>query len=588
MKLRSCHIDNFGKLSDLHLEFQDGVNLFHEPNAWGKSTLAAFLRVMFYGFDSKRESGLFDKERVVFRPWQGGTYGGELDFSYQGKEYRISRTFGKTEKTDVFHLYDLSTNLECHDFSSEIGSEIFGLDSASFKRSAFIAQNDCECCSTDAINAKLGNLVENTNDINNFETAQKKIHDRMNKLSPDRATGSMKKRTNMITLLTEELRGYDAAEASYKKITEKLTEKQEQRKELAGIRDQYAKALQVASEESRREGIKQAYAATLQEEQEKKEALDAFADVFPGQVPQDEEFAKQNQDVQMLGVLKTTLFNLGLTEEEENRLQELGDKFENQIPSEEKITEMEKEQERFAKLKEEKTQLETKMSYFEAMAMKREEPDYTVKNRLPMMICGIILLVIGAAGGVLSFLLPQVHKFFLPLLAVSVVAAVAGIVLLVVRKVQVSKEEEKVRALRVQHLEEERKLRGPVEEIQKTMEEASKEASRIEQETKGFLEQYQMVPGEKDARTCLYELRSQLQEYERLRSRAGKSDAARQEFERKQNSLLAFGKEAGMDFGEDLAAGISQLQMKATEYRIAQKAYAEARKRENCLSRNTI
>ena len=426
MKLRSCHIDNFGKLSDLHLEFQDGVNLFHEPNAWGKSTLAAFLRVMFYGFDSKRESGLFDKERVVFRPWQGGTYGGELDFSYQGKEYRISRTFGKTEKTDVFHLYDLSTNLECHDFSSEIGSEIFGLDSASFKRSAFIAQNDCECCSTDAINAKLGNLVENTNDINNFETAQKKIHDRMNKLSPDRATGSMKKRTNMITLLTEELRGYDAAEASYKKITEKLTEKQEQRKELAGIRDQYAKALQVASEESRREGIKQAYAAILQEEQEKKEALDAFADVFPGQVPQDEEFAKQNQDVQMLGVLKTTLFNLGLTEEEENRLQELGDKFENQIPSEEKITEMEKEQERFAKLKEEKTQLETKMSYFEAMAMKREEPDYTVKNRLPMMICGIILLVIGAAGGVLSFLLPQVHKFFLPLLAVSVVAAVAG------------------------------------------------------------------------------------------------------------------------------------------------------------------
>ena len=181
----------------------------------------------------------------------------------------------------------------------------------------------------------------------------------------------------MITLLTEELRGYDAAEASYKKITEKLTEKQEQRKELAGIRDQYAKALQVASEESRREGIKQAYAATKQEEQEKKAALDAFADVFPGQVPQDEEFAKQNQDVQMLGVLKTTLFNLGLTEEEENRLQELGDKFKNQIPSEEKITEMEKEQERFAKLKEEKTQLETQLeekmdrwTYLEELAAK--------------------------------------------------------------------------------------------------------------------------------------------------------------------------------------------------------------------------
>ncbi len=42
MKLRSCHIDNFGKLSDLHLEFQDGVNLFHEPNAWGKKYTGRF------------------------------------------------------------------------------------------------------------------------------------------------------------------------------------------------------------------------------------------------------------------------------------------------------------------------------------------------------------------------------------------------------------------------------------------------------------------------------------------------------------------------------------------------------------------
>ena len=63
MKLRSCHIDNFGKLSDLHLEFQDGVNLFHEPNAWGKSTLAAFLRVMFYGFKNENKKKLSEKER---------------------------------------------------------------------------------------------------------------------------------------------------------------------------------------------------------------------------------------------------------------------------------------------------------------------------------------------------------------------------------------------------------------------------------------------------------------------------------------------------------------------------------------------
>ena len=41
----------------------------------------------------------------------------------------------------------------------------------------------------------------------------------MNKLSPDRATGSMKKRKNTITLLTEELRSYDAAEKAQNSAT---------------------------------------------------------------------------------------------------------------------------------------------------------------------------------------------------------------------------------------------------------------------------------------------------------------------------------------------------------------------------------
>ena len=69
MKLLSCHIDNFGKLSDLSIDFTDGVNLFHEPNAWGKSTMAAFLRVMFYVFDSKKESGSFGREAHLAENW---------------------------------------------------------------------------------------------------------------------------------------------------------------------------------------------------------------------------------------------------------------------------------------------------------------------------------------------------------------------------------------------------------------------------------------------------------------------------------------------------------------------------------------
>ena len=59
MKLLGCHIENFGKLSDLSLDFHEGINVINEANAWGKSTLAAFLKAMFYGLDAKKDAGAF-------------------------------------------------------------------------------------------------------------------------------------------------------------------------------------------------------------------------------------------------------------------------------------------------------------------------------------------------------------------------------------------------------------------------------------------------------------------------------------------------------------------------------------------------
>lgn len=579
MKLLSCHVENFGKLSNVSFDFTAGVNLFHEPNGWGKSTLAAFLRVMFYGFDSKRESGQFDRERVVYRPWQGGVYGGVLDFNYKDRVYRISRTFGKTDKTDTFRLYDLATNLECHDYSSDIGNEIFGLDSASFKRSAFIAQNDCECGSTDAINAKLGNLVENTNDINNFDTAQRRIRDRMNKISPNRATGSLKKRKSTITLLTEEIRGFDAAENSAKEIHEKLVRKQEQRKELSEIRSQYAKALQMASEESRRESLKKNYDSLCKEVKERENGLKDYRRFFPERVPEEEEFIQKNQEVQMLGVLKTTLYNLGLTDEERTQYSRLLDRFGEGMPDRQEIVNMEKELDRLAKLQEEKSQLETKISYFEAMAMKREAPIYLVDKRVPLLVFGILFIVAGAIGCVLSFILKNLLANFIVPMVIAAGAILFGILFIVVRSAKISHEEKQNQKRKQEREEEDRKFREPVAEVQRMMEAASEEILKMEEEAIAFLGRYHIYCSGTNAREGLFELKNQMHEYDRLKTRANKSEAARDEYEETKKTLASFVKDSGMDFGEDVGTGINQLQTKAAEYRIAAKAYEESKKK---------
>ena len=64
MKLIKCHIENFGKLSDFTYDFTDGCNTVCEGNGWGKSTLAAFLRVMLFGF---RNEGKRDRWKMIGR-----------------------------------------------------------------------------------------------------------------------------------------------------------------------------------------------------------------------------------------------------------------------------------------------------------------------------------------------------------------------------------------------------------------------------------------------------------------------------------------------------------------------------------------
>ena len=58
---------------------------------------------MFYGFDeSKRDE--VQNERKHFTPWSGGAYGGSIVFEVNGKEYKLTRTFGTRTKVQPFPI----------------------------------------------------------------------------------------------------------------------------------------------------------------------------------------------------------------------------------------------------------------------------------------------------------------------------------------------------------------------------------------------------------------------------------------------------------------------------------------------------
>ena len=67
MRLIRCYIENFGGLSQYERTFQPDLTVIHEPNGFGKTTLAEFIRAMFYGFP--RAAKTLDKNpRTKYMP----------------------------------------------------------------------------------------------------------------------------------------------------------------------------------------------------------------------------------------------------------------------------------------------------------------------------------------------------------------------------------------------------------------------------------------------------------------------------------------------------------------------------------------
>lgn len=110
MIIESVDVRRFGRLSDFKASFDAGFNLIEGPAESGKTTLAAFITYMLYGFPREEGDGL--SERALRTPWDGAFTEGSMVFSAAGARYRITRTSEETERgfRDTYALYNLDTD----------------------------------------------------------------------------------------------------------------------------------------------------------------------------------------------------------------------------------------------------------------------------------------------------------------------------------------------------------------------------------------------------------------------------------------------------------------------------------------------
>ncbi|MBQ7948644.1 MAG: AAA family ATPase [Clostridia bacterium] len=358
MKLLSYHIENYGKIHGADGKFDGGLTEFFEKNGFGKTTMASFIRAMFYGLPSYTTKTKTFDDRQHFYPFEGGKFGGNITFEMQGKTYKIERFFGKkSNRDDELKIY--CNGAPYLGFGEDIGKEVFGLDEESFKKTVFITADEIEIESTHSINEKLNRDVHGT-DEGDFEAAIDELEKVKKQLKASRGNNDLisEKKTEIFDLnariknLNDMSDGLEGEYVEREQLTRGIADAEKTLKEASerGLILQKWKTLDNLAAQIEQK------TAILQENREK----------YPNGLPNEAERKILNDCVQeetrLNGSLQTAIFG----EDKEKELFALQKKFANGVPTEQEIAEKQQaltklwslNAERERLLKREKTQRE--------------------------------------------------------------------------------------------------------------------------------------------------------------------------------------------------------------------------------------
>lgn len=335
MKLIKCHIENFGKLSGVDYDFNSGFTQFCQNNGYGKTTLAAFIKAMFYGLPPVRVNAREFNDRKHFYPFSNGKFGGNLSFETGGDIYRIERFFGK--KSDLDDELTVYCNNKIFDgFNGNVGKAVFGVDKESFERTVFINSDAVETSATGSMLSRLTGFVENSDEISldnviaNIEKAKKSLK-------------AAKGNNDLISATNAEIFELNSEIANLESISKTLDENYNRKNGLEK---------RILQAEDEIEKIKNAnlvlerwekYDAMSSHCKETEKALKVWQEKFPGGLPDEDENLKIKQYVRQITQLNGAQTSAVFDDEKKERLKALSQIFSGGVPSEEQMHDISRE-----------------------------------------------------------------------------------------------------------------------------------------------------------------------------------------------------------------------------------------------------
>ena len=249
MVIEKIIIKSFGLINDMTLEFSDKVNVIEGQNESGKSTIAAFIKYMLYGFDEAD----FDKdiaERSKRISWETGTAQGSMYVRVKDKRYLITRSTTPTDSSvrpsykEDAAITDLETGAPAFGKLSA-GEVFFGVDRALFENTAFIGQIGDSSINEGSVKESIENILFSGSEKINNQRAAARISDKMHSLLHEGGSGgAIVDLVGREEALEEKLA---ACEEDNRKILEKEAELHRIRVRRADAEDKQAKLQDLGS-----------------------------------------------------------------------------------------------------------------------------------------------------------------------------------------------------------------------------------------------------------------------------------------------------------------------------------------------------
>ncbi len=152
---------NFGRLEHETLELHEGMNILTLPNEGGKSTWSAFIRVMFYGLNTReRDKKGFLADKTRYQPWNGGAMEGEMIVTWQGRDVRIRRYTKNNTPMGACDITYADTDEAVPNLNGDnLGDIMLGVSRNVYERSAFLSADSSAVSQTPELEKRLASLV---------------------------------------------------------------------------------------------------------------------------------------------------------------------------------------------------------------------------------------------------------------------------------------------------------------------------------------------------------------------------------------------------------------------------------------------